>query len=923
MATINSGNSTTLYSTTQTTTSVNTSTNLPQNKVNETNFTTLYSNANAAATGGGTSGNLLVSGNLRVLGTSDLEGTVTIGNSYRLPTSDGTANQVILTDGNGNLTFQNIAAIANYAIQADTATGGANLTLTNSGTPVDAVKFAAGTNMSVVRTDANTITISTVADNIPDGTARGQLLYWDGSAWTANNVISANAANNRLVAQYENSTAGVNSALFVRKNYGATNYSEANNDGVGINYSTTSNAQGISSYGVLNFEYSATDPQFIITSSTNNFATTGINLLELQKSTANFYSPILKINSTAQAVDSYIYLKGSSVFVRYNNTTNFIEMPQTAIDNVFIDNNSIGTISGNLNLDSFTNLVTVSAGLYVSLDTTLNGDLAVNGNTGPAVSADITTTKSQASVFNTTATTLNIGGASTTTNIGANTGTTNIGADLHVNGNYDQYGESMKINADATNANSFLYMKGTSKYLEWDETYQFFRFSDTVFGNNAVIGNSYIATNGNNIYFNNDDATAADSYLTVKRGVSADVSVRWNQATSRWQFTNDGSTYYNMVINLDDLADVVITPPLANAQLLSYRNGSWINDNDVIATTSNDRNIFTYRPLSPDAGANNSLFIRKDYSNAAIGTTGAGTYANGAGVGLNYSVISDSQGLATYANLNAYYDSTNPSFEFRTSIDNFSNSLPIANISSTTVSFAGSSLILDSDNTGAAADSYLYANRGSTGADAFLQWSESNSWWGSSSNLFAADGVIGSTYIATNGNNIYFNNDDGAGADAFLTVKRGASADVSVKWNNATTRWQTTTDGTNYLNIPNQNLDTTDTVTFNAVIVDGQAALDTSLLTTTSTATQILNITARNAMTGLINIIQGANVHCVNFTMLKTSASTAMLTTFAEMYNNISLASFSADVSGGNLRLLVTPSSATSTTFSVVRTALT
>ena len=922
MATINSGNSTTLYSTTQTTTSVNTATNLPQDQVNETNFTTLYSNASAAATGGGTSGNLLVSGNLRVLGTSDLEGAVTIGNSYRLPTSDGTVNQVILTDGAGNLTFQSISAIADYAIQADTATGGANLTLTNSGTPVDAVKFAAGTNMSVVRTDANTITISTVADNIPDGTARGQLLYWDGSAWTANNVISANAANNRLVAQYENSTAGTNAALFVRKNYGATSYSSTNNDGVNINFSTTSNAQGLSSYGLLNFKYSATDPAFLISSSTNNF-TGSTDLLTLQKSTADFYAPILKINSTAQAVDSYIYLKGTSVFVRYNNTTNFIEMPQTAIDDVFINNNSIGTISGNLNLDSFTNLVTVSAGLYVSLDTTLNGDLAVNGNTGPAVSADITTTKSQASVFNTTATTLNIGGASTTTNIGANTGITTIGADLHVNGNYDQYGESMKINADATNANSFLYMKGTSKYLGWDETYQFFRFTDTVFGNNAVIGNSYIATNGNNIYFNNDDLTAADSYLTVKRGASADVSVRWNQATSRWQFTNDGSTYYNMVVNIDDLADVVINPPLANAQLLTYRNGLWINDNNVIATTSNDRNIFTYRPLSPDAGANSSLFIRKDYSNAAIDTIGAGTYANGAGVGLSYSVTSDSQGLVGYAVLNAYYDSTNPSFEFRTSIDNFANSLPIANISTTAVSFAGSSLTLDSDNTGAAADSYLYANRGSSGADAFLQWSESNSWWGSSASLFAAGAVIGASYIGTNGNNIYFNNDDVGAADSFLTVKRGVSDDVSVKWDNATSRWQTTTDGTNYLNIPNQNLDTTDTVTFNAVIVDGQASLDSSQLTTTSTATGVLNVTARNAMTGLVNVIQGANVHCVNFTVLRIDATTALLTTYAEMYNNISLGSFSADVSGGNLRLLVNPTSATSTLFSVVRTALT
>jgi hypothetical protein len=110
---------------------------------------------------------------------------------------------------------------------------------------------------------------------------------------------------------------------------------------------------------------------------------------------------------------------------------------------------------------------------------------------------------------------------------------------------------------------------------------------------------------------------------------------------------------------------------------------------------------------------------------------------------------------------------------------------------------------------------------------------------------------------------------------------------------------------------------------FNNVSVDNQADLDSSTLTTTSTATVALNTTTRNAMTGLINIIQGSNVHCLNYTMVKIDATTAMLTTYAEMYNNISLGSFTADVSAGSLRLLVTPTSATSTVFSVVRTSLT
>ncbi len=46
-----------------------------------------------------------------------------------------------------------------YGISAETATGGANLRLTGSDSSTDDVKIAAGTNVTVTRTDANTITI--------------------------------------------------------------------------------------------------------------------------------------------------------------------------------------------------------------------------------------------------------------------------------------------------------------------------------------------------------------------------------------------------------------------------------------------------------------------------------------------------------------------------------------------------------------------------------------------------------------------------------------------------------------------------------------------------------------------------------------------------------------------------------------------
>lgn len=106
------------------------------------------------------------------------------------------------------------------------------------------------------------------------------------------------------------------------------------------------------------------------------------------------------------------------------------------------------------------------------------------------------------------------------------------------------------------------------------------------------------------------------------------------------------------------------------------------------------------------------------------------------------------------------------------------------------------------------------------------------------------------------------------------------------------------------------------------ITIDTISSIETFTTTTTSTTTVELANTGRTAMTVLVTAVQGANVHCVNVTLLKTGASTAMITTYGEMFNTSSLVNFTADVSGGSARLLITPASATSTVFNAVRTSL-
>jgi hypothetical protein len=103
---------------------------------------------------------------------------------------DGTtAGGVIVSGGGGGG--------ETYGISAETATGGANLRLTGSDASTDNVKLAEGANVTITRTDANTITISStgtggasdlndLGDVVISGTpSSGQVLKYDSGlgAW--------------------------------------------------------------------------------------------------------------------------------------------------------------------------------------------------------------------------------------------------------------------------------------------------------------------------------------------------------------------------------------------------------------------------------------------------------------------------------------------------------------------------------------------------------------------------------------------------------------------------------------------------------------------------------------------------------------------------------------------------------------------
>jgi len=70
----------------------------------------------------------------------------------------------------------------------------------------------------------------------------------------------------------------------------------------------------------------------------------------------------------------------------------------------------------------------------------------------------------------------------------------------------------------------------------------------TVQGTTTTVNSNTVAIGDNILVLNSDEAgtPSQNAGLEVERGTATNVLVRWNETTDRWQFTNDGSTYYNI-----------------------------------------------------------------------------------------------------------------------------------------------------------------------------------------------------------------------------------------------------------------------------------------------------------------------------------------------------------------------------------------
>ena len=98
--------------------------------------------------------------------------------------------------------------------------------------------------------------------------------------------------------------------------------------------------------------------------------------------------------------------------------------------------------------------------------------------------------------------------------------------------------------------------------------------------------------------------------------------------------------------------------------------------------------------------------------------------------------------------------------------------------------------------------------------------------------------------------------------------------------------------------------------------IDNRVYYDTATLTTSATtANQVADTwsaTTYRTVKYTISITSGSNYHSVEM-LVTHNGTTAYQTTFADIYTGSSLSTFAVDISGGNVRLLVTPANAITT----------
>ena len=156
----------------------------------------------------------------------------------------------------------------------------------------------------------------------------------------------------------------------------------------------------------------------------------------------------------------------------------------------------------------------------------------------------------------------------------------------------------------------------------------------TVQGSQTAIQTTNTSLKDNIIVLNDGElgsgVTLGTAGVLINRGLSANVVLRWNEAVDKWQITNDGTTYSNLVASSTGLTAIVEdTAPtlggnlntngytiLANVGNVKFNGNIQIN-NTLVAPTAVTGATVVYA-ATPSAGASGVYVVNGEAINEEL-----------------------------------------------------------------------------------------------------------------------------------------------------------------------------------------------------------------------------------------------------------------------------------------------------------------